>query len=40
VHPTLVLSRAQPNLLDFSGGGDTVLARIESVSHINPPLGR
>jgi Bacterial capsule synthesis protein PGA_cap len=40
VHPTLILSRAQPNLLDFGGGGDTVLARIATVSHINPPLGQ
>jgi hypothetical protein len=36
LHPTLILSQAQPNLLEFDGGGQTVIDRIREAS---PTLG-
>jgi hypothetical protein len=36
LHPTLILSQAQPNLLEFDGGGETVIDRIREAS---PTLG-
>jgi hypothetical protein len=32
LHPTLIMSAAQPNLLDYGGGGSDVLARVRDAS--------